>query len=164
MIFRWLHRDSSHNSAEIARKRLLSDSTIRRNRLHTPPVAAMPFPAVSTVGANTAPSPANDEAQLSPRAQKWHIIATARHFREYYLAKLSYHEQRNMTIAVLQPYLVQALAGEAPFEIRVDGQGRTTIVRLEEEKQSKPSYRFPRFLVALLIVAALTSGALALFL
>jgi|GEM_PF-4345269 len=124
----------------------------------------MSFPAKPSIGLGSTPPVATSRTPLSPRAQKWQIIATARHFDEHYLAELAYHETGNFTVAVIRPYLAPSLAGETPFQIRVDGRGHISIVRLEKERNPHTSSLPYRFVVALLALAALTSGALALFL
>ena len=164
MNLRRLHRGSTRSSAAVARERLLKDRTLRRNRFQAPPVATLPFsaPLAMPPRGETPPTDAHT-VSLSPYAQKWHIIATARHFRGHYLAEMAYDDRRHITVAVICPYFAQAQAGEAPFEIRVDGKGHTTIVRLERKNDSQKLFIFRRVLVALLLAAALTGGALALF-
>ena len=164
MNLRQLYRGSTRRSAAVARERLLKDRTLRRNRFQTPPVAALPLRAPLTLGQREENPPATPGPTLSPYAQKWHIIATARHFRGHYLAEMAYDHRRHITVAVIQPYLAQAQAGEAPFEIRVDGKGHTTITRLERGKDTQLSASFRRIFVALFLAAALTGGALALLL
>ncbi len=145
----------------------MNDRTLRRNRY---PTSATPNPSLASNAPHTeqlATSAAQRRARLSPHAQKWQVIATVRHFRAHYLAELTYIEAGNVTVATLRPYLAAALGGEPSFEIRVDGRGHTSIIRLEEERRAQAlpiKARAYRFFVVLLILAALTSGALALFL
>lgn len=164
MNLRRLHRGGSRSSAAVARERLLKDRTLRRNRFQAQPAVPLrysmplPVPRQSERPPSDLPKP-----KLSPSAQKWYITATARHFRGHYLAEMAYDAHRHMTVAVIRPYLAQAQAGEAPFEIRVDDKGRTTIVRLENESPKPAVLR--RFFVALFVITvALTGGTLALFL
>ena len=164
MNLRQLRRGSTRRSAAVARERLLNDRTLRRNRFQTPPVAALPFSVSFPLGEHKTEPPTPPSAPpLSPYAQKWHIIATARHFRGHYLAEIAYDHQHHVTVAIIQPYLAQAQAGETPFAIRVDGQGHTTITRLEREKDTPPLALSRRIFAALILAAALTGGALALF-
>ncbi len=164
LSLRQLRRGGTKHSATIARERLLKDRTLRRNRFQTSLHASTsPSPSPQPDHEEKHPSGENI-SRLSPRAQKWRIISIAQRFRGHYLAELAYNDLRNATTAIIRPYLVHVQAGEAPFEIRVNSQGHTTIIRLEEEIRSQTIFRFYHLFVALLILAALTSGALALLL
>ena len=165
MNLRRLYRGGARGSAATARERLLKDRTLRRNRFQAPPATPFPVSAPLTVPQGKEhPSPDRREAQLSPYAQKWHVIATARHFRKHYLAEMAYDERRHITVAIIRPYLAHAQAGEVPFKIRVNGKGDTVVVRLEEENDGPNRFTLRRVFVTLFFAAVFVGGTLALFL
>ena len=118
-------------SAAAARERLLHDSQMRRNRVSLTEISPLPAPAITetfpALAARAAFSPGWSFHRLSPLDQKRQAIQIAQSFKGHYLAEVTYHHDRQMTVAILRPIQIRHHTLDVPHEIRVDAVGNVGV-------------------------------------
>jgi hypothetical protein len=122
---------ASRCTAATARERLLRDREMRRNRGPSPGAAPLPAPPVTETFPALAVRPALSAAwsfhHLSPLDQKRQAIQIAQSFRSHYLAEIAYHDDRQMTVAILRPIQIRHHTLDVPHKICVDAAGNVGV-------------------------------------
>jgi hypothetical protein len=122
---------SRSHTAATARERLLRDREMRCNRSPLTGTSPLPAPAVtqtfSALDARPACSTAWSFHHLSPLDQTRQAIRIAQSFKSHYLAEITYHDDRQETIAVLRPTQIRHHNLDVPQEIRVDAAGNVSV-------------------------------------
>jgi hypothetical protein len=122
---------SRSRTATTARERLLRDREMRCNRGPLTGTSPLPAPAVTETFSALDTRPACSVAwsfhHLSPLDQTRQAIRIAQSFKSHYLAEITYHDDCQMTIAVLRPTQIRHHSLDVPHEIRVDAAGNVSV-------------------------------------
>jgi hypothetical protein len=98
---------------------------------------------------------------LSPLDQKRQAIQIAQSFRSHYLAEITYHDDRQMTVAILKPTQIRRHALDVPHLIHIDAAGNVSVSCSERPQDPARTLTIGWVLLAI-SVALILLGALLL--
>ncbi|HVO69532.1 MAG TPA: hypothetical protein VMT24_05775 [Aggregatilineaceae bacterium] len=122
---------ASNRTAATARARLLRDTEMRRNKAPSTEATPLPAPPITETfpaqAVRSALSAAWSFHHLTPLDQKRQAIQIAQSYGSHYLAEISYHDDRQMTVAILKPAQIRRHALDVPHMIYVDSAGNVNV-------------------------------------